>query len=132
MVVAVLAAALVASHQAGRPDLAGHDNAQYHRLSLAQAGPCLIARGLHVTPASARSLHVTGAAQLDATLTFYATTAQAQAVAGRWQSTPYGVHHPLQRTAFDNVAVGWSSLISDHDVRLLGGCIGWQPVRAGA
>lgn len=127
---ALVVAALVASHQAGWPGLAGHDAAQYHRLSQAQAWPCLTARGLQVTPAGARSLHVTGSAQLDATLTFHATTEQAQAIAVRWQSTPPGAPQPLRRTAYDNVTLRSSSPISDDDVRLLGGCIGWQPVRA--
>lgn len=129
LVVVVLAATLVASDRAGWPDRADDDTAQYHRLSQAQAEPCLTARGLNVTRAGARGLRVVGSAQLDATLTFYATTEQAQAIAGRWQSTRRGARHPLRHTAFDNVAVRWSSPINDHDVRLLGGCIGWQPLR---
>ena len=132
LVAVALAAALVASRQAGWLGRADHDDVRYHRLSQAQAEPCLTARGLHVAPAGARSLHVSGSAQLDTILTFHATTEQAQAIAARWQSTASGARHPLQRTAFDNVTVRWSSPINDHDVRLLGGCIGLQPVRASA
>jgi hypothetical protein len=94
--------------------------------------PCLTARGLHVTPAGARSLHVTGSAHLDVTLTFYATAEQAQAIAARWQSTPYGAQRTRQRTAFDSVTVRASFPLDDKKVRLLGSCVGRQPVPASA
>lgn len=132
LVVAAPATTLIASAQVGWPNVADRDTTRYHRLSQAQTGSCLTARGLHVAPAGARSLHVTGTAQLDATLTFHATTEQAQAIAARWQSTQHGTRLALQRTAYDNVTVRWSSPIGDRDVRLLDGCVGWQPVRARA
>lgn len=130
LAVAALAAALVASQLAGGPDRTDQADAQYRLVSRAQAERCLTARGLHVAPAGARTLRVTGSAQLGGMLTFHATAEQAQAIASRWQATAYGRQRTLQRIALDNVTVRATSPLDDAKVRLLGSCIGWQPVRA--
>jgi hypothetical protein len=130
-VCALVVTALIAAHQAGWP-ARGHRDPRYRLLSRAQAERCLNAHGLQVTPVGTRSLQVTLPAHPDVTLTFYATVEQAQAVNARWVGTPRGEQLIGRRGAIDTVTFRASRRIDDADVRLLGGCVGRQPVPASA
>jgi hypothetical protein len=137
--VAPLVVGLVVFQHATRWRGGGNDHGDgppLRLMSQAQSQRCLTARGLEVTSIGARSLHVTGASHLDVTLMFYPTYEQAQAVVARWWHDGQGPQL-VSRTgarggAMDSVTFRAVSELDDSSVRLLGGCVGRQPVHASA
>lgn len=135
---ALVAAFLV--FQNATPSLVGAnddaDGPPMRIMSRAQSARCLTVQGLRVTSAGASSLHVTGPARIDVTLTFYPTFDQAQAAALDWfsgaQGAPRVTREGARGGAMDTVAWRSRSVLAYRNFRLFSGCVGHQPVRPSA